>query len=66
MPSKANKDSINFLDGILIFGKALDILLMKLFKVKGDFREPRCISGLVSVAKLGFSFVAIVTKEKPS
>jgi hypothetical protein len=37
---------------------------MKLFKVNGDFREPRCISGLGSVAKLGFSFVAIATKEK--
>ena len=37
---------------------------MKLFKVKGDFREPRCTSGLVSVAKLGFSCVAKATKEK--
>jgi hypothetical protein len=36
---------------------------MKLFKAKGDFREPRCISGLVSAAELGFSFVAVVTEK---
>jgi hypothetical protein len=33
---------------------------MKLFKVKGDFES----DVVISVAKLSFSFVVIVTKEK--